>query len=475
MGNWTHFPYPGDSCRTIAVYFQALNAANAGLCVLSGMAVSRASASSVSISSGTYVPGSPETRSYAGGTLAGIPAASSGKHRYDLVYMDTADNTIKRLGGTEDTPSNASLFLENAAPQPPALPSETCILLAIICADQNGIRSSNNGSYSVSGVADMRMKAPFGAHLISYLSIAGEARGDLIMRGASQWNRFAPGSSDKYLRSGGAASDLVWDYLLIGSLYHASQARGNLIMRGATTWGLLPPDAEGKFLACHEAGADLTWETPATPPGGSNFWNDVPGNPQRSSNAVFTITDTGNANNYDKLFKKGVLIKWDYGGSFKTAMVISSSYASNTVTVNTVGDALSAGFSSMKFCMAMALEQVFIIPGTLPSAATSNISKTWRNSDDVYILSADLWLETPGSGSGSTVVDINDDGTTKFTTKPTITSTGQSDIDNVADNPSTAVTKGSAITIDVDSVTSTPPADGYVTIFHYPASWRYRT
>jgi len=439
------------------------------------MAVSRASASSVSIASGTYVPGSPETRTYAGRSLTGITAASTGKHRYDLIYMDTSDNAIKRSAGTADTPSNASPFLENAAPQPPGLPSETCILLAIICVDENGIRSTDNGSYSVAGIADTRMKAPFGAHLISYLSIASEARGDLIMRGASQWGRLAPGSSDKYLRSGGVAADLAWDYLLIGSLYHASQARGNLIMRGATTWGLLPPDSEGKFLACHGAAADLTWETPPAGGSGSNFWNDVPGNPQRSSNTVFTLTDTGNANNYDKLFKKGVLIKWDYSGTFKTAMVISSSYGANTVTVNIVGDALQAGFSSMKFCMNMAMEQVFIIPGTLPSVATSNISKTWRNSDDVYILSADLWLETAGSGSGSTVVDINDDGTTKFSTKPTITSTGQSDIDNVADNPSTAVTKGSAITVDVDSVTSTPPADGYVTIFYYPVSWRYRT
>lgn len=207
-----------------------------------------------------------------------------------------------------------------------------------------------------------------------------------------------------------------------------------------------------------------------------NFWNDVPGTPTRVSDTQFTITDASNANLYDLIFKRGVILKWMESTTFQTAMVASSSYGTNTVTINIVGDTLTAGFTAMKYAIAeiSAISKTFVIPGTLPSVATTNISTNWRPKTGIYILSADLDLTTGGSGSGSTVVDINVSGTTKFTIKPTITSTAVADINNVADNPSTEVAAESDITVDVDSVTSTAPVDAYVTIFCYPSAWRYR-
>lgn len=209
---------------------------------------------------------------------------------------------------------------------------------------------------------------------------------------------------------------------------------------------------------------------------GASYWTDVPGTPTRVSDTQFTITDTSNANLYDLLFKKGVVLKWLESTTFQTAMVISSSYGTNTVTVNIVGDSLTAGFTAMKYCIQKASVETFIIAGNFPSAATTNITKTWIPAEDVYVLSADLIVTTTGSGTGSTVVDINDDGTTKFTTKPTLTTTGTSDLDNVADTPSTAVAGASLVTVDVDSVTATTaPSDGYVKVFYYPVDWRYRS
>jgi len=204
----------------------------------------------------------------------------------------------------------------------------------------------------------------------------------------------------------------------------------------------------------------------------SKFWADVPGTPTRVSDTQFTIADAGNANKYDLLFKKGVILKWLESETFQTAMVISSSYDSDVVTINIVGDSLTAGFSEMKYAIPMAKKETFIIPGTL--GAATDIAKTWFPEEDIYPLSADLRLKIAGSGTGSTIVDINDDGTTKFTTKPTITGTDASDLDNVADNPSTPVAKDSAVTVDVDSVTSTPPVETYVDVYYYPTSWRYR-
>lgn len=211
--------------------------------------------------------------------------------------------------------------------------------------------------------------------------------------------------------------------------------------------------------------------------GSGSFWTDVPGTPTRVSDTQFTITDTANANKYDLLFKKGVILKWSESGTFQTGMVVSSSYSSNTVTVNIVGDSLTAGFTAMQYAIPdiSTITKEFLIAGTFPSAATTNLARTWRPRTPIYILSADLDVETAGSGSGSTVVDINVSGTTKFTTKPTLTTTGASDIDNVADNPSTEIAALAPITIDVDSVTATTaPSDGCVTLFYYPSSWRYR-
>lgn len=42
------------------------------------------------------------------------------------------------------------------------------------------------------------------------VSVASEARGDLLMRGASAWGRLAPGTSGYSLVSSGAGSDLAW-------------------------------------------------------------------------------------------------------------------------------------------------------------------------------------------------------------------------------------------------------------------------
>jgi hypothetical protein len=42
------------------------------------------------------------------------------------------------------------------------------------------------------------------------LSVSGEARGDLLMRGASAWGRLTPGTSGYALVSSGAGADLTW-------------------------------------------------------------------------------------------------------------------------------------------------------------------------------------------------------------------------------------------------------------------------
>lgn len=204
--------------------------------------------------------------------------------------------------------------------------------------------------------------------------------------------------------------------------------------------------------------------------GAAAFWNAVPGAPTRVSDTQFTITDTGGANNYASLLSKGMVLKWTQSGT-KQAMIISASYALNVVTINIIGDALSSGFTSMKYAMEKARAVNWAVAGTIGATATDAAGHYYAPMD-MKIFGADIRLGT--AGSGTTTVDINDDGTTMFTTKPSITTTNTSDLDNTADTGIVAA-EDSKLTLDLDAVAGTPGVDLYVTLFWTPNSNQYLT
>lgn len=255
----TAYPYGGKAHTSFVAYFQNIINHLAGQRLISGCEVARASASSLTVAAGSYTPATPTTTDYAGATLSGISACAASNHRYDLVCLDSADGAVKVATGTPAVPTNAAKFLENIAPQPPDMPSETAILLAVICVDENGIRSGDNEG-SVAGCADMRMTTNIGSHLASYLYVASQARGDLMMRGASSWGRLGTSTIGKYLAAGGAGADLAWSDLLVGSLTCTSQTRGDLIQRGAAAWDRFVPGSANKYLMSNGTGNDLTYE-----------------------------------------------------------------------------------------------------------------------------------------------------------------------------------------------------------------------
>lgn len=203
-----------------------------------------------------------------------------------------------------------------------------------------------------------------------------------------------------------------------------------------------------------------------------SFWTTVPGTPTRVSDSQFTITDTSNANKYDLLFKKGTIIRWLESTTFQWAMVVTSSYGANTVTIDIIGDSLTAGFTTMKYAKEKALFETFIIPGVL--AIGTDLAKTWYTPYPICVFSSDFKLKTAPSGANATTIDINDDGTTMFTTKPSLAAAGTSDINNVSDNVETVVAEGSLITVDVDAVCATTPGtEAYIYLFYCPEAWRY--
>jgi hypothetical protein len=215
--------------------------------------------------------------------------------------------------------------------------------------------------------------------------------------------------------------------------------------------------------------------------GGSSFWTVFPGTPTRASNTSFKVTDASNANLYNLTYGPGTIIKWEKsGGGYQHGKIITAAYSSNEVTYTIAGNTLAADFTDLKFCILPAMESCFIVPGNLPrNTATANIAKIIHAPCDLYIFSA---LPKYGTAATTTkgVWDINDDGTTIFTTKPEIAATAKVGTETVADTSAgttvTAIAKDSELTLDYDSGhATTPGSDAYVYIYYMPLAWRYRT
>jgi hypothetical protein len=157
------FPRKGDRLRAHSVFFQAMRVAESGKGIVSGMAPSRSSSTAIAIAAGTWTDGSV-LNAYAGGSITSIPATGAGKHRYDLVVLNVSTGAISRIGGSEDTPTLSTDFLENVQPLPPELGNANQVLLGVIIVTSSGIPSGNYGHYAASGVADMVINVPNPAH-----------------------------------------------------------------------------------------------------------------------------------------------------------------------------------------------------------------------------------------------------------------------------------------------------------------------
>ena len=175
---YANVPRQGDRMRAHSVLFQRNNAAAAGYAVVSGMDPVRSSATAVLVAAGYYRSPSGVGIAFTQASITGIPAAASGKHRYDLIVFDCTDSTLKRVAGTEGVPTLSTDFLENLAPLPPELPNLKCILITIICVDENGVQSTNHGHYCTAGVADFRRVVPVGhaQNTDTYLNYGGASQ-----------------------------------------------------------------------------------------------------------------------------------------------------------------------------------------------------------------------------------------------------------------------------------------------------------
>ena len=211
------------------------------------------------------------------------------------------------------------------------------------------------------------------------------------------------------------------------------------------------------------------------------LWAEVPGSPARVSDTQFTVSDPGNSGLLDKVMSRCFFVRWLESGARKFAMISWSYYSSDIVSLDIIGDALIEGFTEMQYCCLPAMIEGFLIPGALPitnAVTIANITKMWIVPTQIYIISADVYLGTAGTGSRSNVIDINifDGFTTasKFSSKPTLGIGSSMGYDFPADDISAPVLANSFVTIDLDNSTSTPGKDLYVYLYYCPVSWMAR-
>lgn len=200
--------------------------------------------------------------------------------------------------------------------------------------------------------------------------------------------------------------------------------------------------------------------------GGSALWT-APTGATRVGNTSFTVTGDQTAT-----FAKGVIIKWTESGTVRTGMVDRPSTVSTNTTVTIIGDTMaSIDASSLKYCMlgAEMFKKRFAYAGNL-GAVTTGIANVITATEPCRLLGADLWVGTAGT-TNSTTFDININGTTAFTTKPTLASTVQS-----APYPFTADTNkslalGDDLTLDLDAYQTTNAIDGFVDVILFPTRY----
>lgn len=198
---------------------------------------------------------------------------------------------------------------------------------------------------------------------------------------------------------------------------------------------------------------------------GSTFWTAVAGSPTRASNTTFTVTG-----DYTSLFKKGMVIKWTESSTVRNAMIsIPSTYSSPNTTITIVGDTMaSIDSSSLKYAMVGAENFIakFAYAGNLGTVST-NIMNTFVAMEPYRVLAADLFVGTAGT-TNNTTYDINKNGTTMFTTKPTLATTVQYSPTPFTADSATSLALGDVVTVDLDAIQTTNAIDGYIQLYLYP-------
>ena len=187
----------------------------------------------------------------------------------------------------------------------------------------------------------------------------------------------------------------------------------------------------------------------------------------RTDGDTFTIPDTGNAGNWDKKLDRLRVIKWT-DTTVHMAIVKSSSYAANVVTVEIAGDTLdtTATFTSFYYTTIPVKVVTFAIAGTI--AVVTDLSRKFYADCAYRVLMGKANHGTAGT-TNATTYDVNKNGSTVFTTKLSVSSADTTGDDTSANND-TSLANEDYISIDCDSVSTTAPVDAYIDLYLFPTN-----
>lgn len=190
-----------------------------------------------------------------------------------------------------------------------------------------------------------------------------------------------------------------------------------------------------------------------------SYWTAITAT--RVNDSTFTVTG-----NQVGLLSRGTVLKWDNSG-VKQAMIVSSAYSSVT-TVSIIGDDLAAGFSSMKYGKEKARMFTLAYAGTIGATGT-DVMGHWYAPFEAKIFGCDVYLGTAGK-TGATEIDIigSVQGGFFATGLPSIGSTYYHDTGVSADD-GLSIEAGEHVSVDINSVCTTPGVDLYVNVFYTPA------
>lgn len=196
-----------------------------------------------------------------------------------------------------------------------------------------------------------------------------------------------------------------------------------------------------------------------------SIWSTIVGT--RTSNTTITV-----AGDQTAIFKKGMIVRWLESSVVKWGMVsIPSTYSSPNTTISIIGCTCSSiDTDSFKYSSIIGVEQFqknFVIAGTIGATGT-NVANAYYATEPMYVIGADLQVGTAGT-TNSTTIDINKNGTTMFTTKPSLASTVAASTTPFTADTATSLALNDKVTIDIDApVQTTPAVDLYVQLYVIP-------
>ncbi len=215
-----------------------------------------------------------------------------------------------------------------------------------------------------------------------------------------------------------------------------------------------------------------TWSTPQ-----GNYWPTVPGTPVRVGNTSFTITDTANAGLYDQLISRTTVLKWTDTGVIKLGMVVSATYAANSVTVTIIGDTLaaSATMSTFKYALQKADVATIQFGGTV--GVLNDMSYRLFAPCTVQVFGAFAYHGLAGTTNATTYnisKNVIDGTATILAAALSIASAAVVSTDQTATSGTTLV-QNDYLTLNCVSVSTTPPVDVYVDIYVFSSKNVYLT